>query len=289
MRPLVSLVTPFYNAMPYFRDYLSSVIKQTWRPLEFILVDDGSTDESWEFLASAIPELEKEGIFVYALQREHKGQAAAVNVALPFVTGEYFTWCDADDIMTIDSIEKKTEYLVNHHEIDMVRSDGMYMDGDSNSFISCNATERDSYTQNIFDALFHGATYCYAGCYMVRTASLFECYPEKRIPFSVEGQNLQLLLPVASRTECGFLADVLHFYYRRSSGHSSRICSYTERVQIIDNFSRLRLDILPYCKCDQNYYREEIEKIVKAEKQELCDKVAKRAREEIRKRNGMIC
>lgn len=286
MKPLVSLVTPVYNAMPYFREYLSCVKKQTWRPLEFILIDDGSTDGSWEYLRSAVTQLREEDIFVYTLRKDHAGQAAAINAALPLVTGEYLTWCDADDVMTTDSIEKKTEYLMSHHEVDMVRSDGIYMDGDSNRFISKNATEKDSYTQNIFDALFHGTTYCYAGCYMARTESFFKCYAQKQIPFSMEGQNLQMLLPLASRTDCGFLAEILHFYYRRHSGHSSRICSYTERLRVIEHFSRLRIDILPYCKCDQNYYIEEIRKIEKAEKRLLYDTAIARAREEIRGKAG---
>lgn len=283
MTPLVSLVTPVYNAMPYFREYLECVKKQTWRPLEFIVVDDGSKDESWECLQQMIPELEAIGILVYALQREHESQSAAINAALPLISGEYFTWCDADDLLTPDSIEKKVQYLVNHEELGMVRSDGIYINGDKNH-VSHSAKEKDRSTQNVFDALFHSATYCYAGCYMLRTSLFFECYPEKQIPLSVEGQNWQLLLPPASRSKCGFISEPLHYYCRRSSGHSSKSRSYTEKLSRIQNFAYLRKAILPYCKCDQQYYIEESKLIEKREKRQLYKLAAIYAREEMKRK-----
>lgn len=52
MNPLVSLITPVFNGMPYFKDYLECVLSQTWRPLEFICVNDGSEDNSAEQPAS---------------------------------------------------------------------------------------------------------------------------------------------------------------------------------------------------------------------------------------------
>lgn len=284
MKPLVSLVTPVYNAMPYFKDYLACVMKQTWRPLEFILVDDGSMDGSWEYLGSVARQLEKEGISVYTMRKEHGGQAAAVNAALPLISGELFTWCDADDLMMAESIEKKAKYLISHTDLGMVRSDGLHLDGDSGHIISHSAKQEDSFTQNVFEALFYGSTYCYAGCYMMRTELFFECYPQKQIPLSPEGQNLQLLLPPSSRTECGFLPEVLHSYYQRSGGHSGRRRSYTESLSRIENFYRLRLAILPYCECDWQYYMEENERILERDKQQLYHSAAALARKELKRK-----
>lgn len=255
MSPLTTLITPIYNAMPYLRDYLNCVIGQTWRPLEFIPVDDGSTDGSREYLEEMIPALERAGITVRPLYRSHQGQAAAVNAALPLITGEYLTWCDADDRITPDNIEKKVRYLMEHPELGMVRNDGLVLDGDTGREKRRSTKEQDRSTQNIFDALFRGATYCHAGCYMLRTSLFFACYPDKQIPLSREGQNLQLLLPPASRTDCGFLPEILHWYCQRSSGHSSRKRGFWESRARIRNFSKLRRAILPYCACGQREYR----------------------------------
>ena len=96
---------------------------------------------------------------------------------------------------------------------------------------------------------------------MVRVSLFRRCYPDMSIPLSSEGQNMQLLLPPASRSDCGFVPDVLHYYYCRSSGHSSRKRSFTQQLTRIKNFTSLFLRILPYCDCNQDFYRQEIQKI----------------------------
>lgn len=282
MKALVSLITPFYNAMPYFRDYLGCVLRQTWRPLEFIAVDDGSSDGSWECLMEFLPELERAGIAVKTLRAAHAGQAAAVNAALPLVSGEYLTWCDADDRMTPDCVSKKAEYLSRFPEHGLVRSDGLVMDGDTGRVIAHSARPDDRRTQNVFDALFRGTTYCYAGCYMLRTSLLFACYPDRQIPLSPEGQNLQLLLPPASRSDCGFLPDILHFYCRRDGGHSSQRLSFRQAYARLENFSALRRAILPHCLCDAEHYLEEDRKLTGEAQRALCLTAAAQARKEIR-------
>lgn len=254
MKPLVTLVSPVYNAMPYLRDFLACLETQTWRPMEVILVDDGSTDESADCLRQYQPVLEAAGLSVRLLFCPHQGQAAAMNAALPWITGEFFTWCDSDDLLTPDSVEKKVLWLQAHPEIGMVRSNGIVLDADKGIRLSESAKASDRCQKRVFEDLFLDRTYCYAGCYMVRTDLFFACYPERKMPESPEGQNLQLLLPPASRTECGYLDEPLHTYCRRHSGHSSRDRSYQENLRRMKNFTALRLAILEYCDCDRARY-----------------------------------
>ena len=282
MKSLVTLVTPVFNAMPYFREYIDCVLRQTWRPLELIAVDDGSSDGSWEYFEERLPDFERAGILARPLRIPHAGQAAAVNAALPLASGEYFTWCDADDLLTPDSIEKKADFLTRRPGLGMVRSDGIVLDGDTGNVLAHSAQAEDRRTQNIFDALFRGTTYCYAGCYMVRTALLFACYPDRQIPLSPEGQNLQLLLPTASRSDCGFLPDVLHVYCRRSGGHSSKKLSFRQACARLEHFSALRRALLPYCLCDAEYYSEEDRKLTDEARRSLCRAAAAQIRKETR-------
>ncbi len=283
MRPLVSLLVPVYNAMPYFAGFLRCVAEQTWRPLECILADDGSTDGSAAYLASFRPELERAEVSVRVLTLPHGGQAAAINAALKSAAGEYLTWCDSDDIMLPRCIEAKTEYLLRHPELGMVRSDGLVLNGDTGEILSHSAREEDRQTRQIFDELLRQTTYCYAGCYMVRMELFDQCYPEREIPLSPEGQNLQLLLPPASRSKCGFLPEVLHHYYRRSSGHSSMKRSYTESLKRAKNFSALCREILPFCACDREHYEEEIKRIEQQRMEQLRYSLLIRAKEELKK------
>lgn len=280
MNPLVTLVTPIYNAMPWLRDYLDSVLRQTWRPLEVILVDDGSTDGSADCLREMEPVLTRAGLTVRLLFRDHRGQAAAVNAALPEIRGEFFTWCDADDLLTPDSVEKKTRWLLSHPEIGMVRSNGIVLDADTNTVLSDSAKPADRCDKDIFRELFCDETYCYAGCYMIRSDLFFAGYPDRQMPESPEGQNLQLLLPSASRTVCGYLDEKLHTYCRRSGGHSSQKRAYRAVLRRIENFTALRLTVLAYCDCDRDAYVRLAELREKQARQALLHSAAKLAREE---------
>lgn len=254
MRPLVSLVSPVYNTMPYLQDFLECLRQQTWRPLEVILVDDGSTDDSAQCLRQWQGTLEEAGICVKLIFCTHAGQAAAFNAALPLVTGSFFTWCDSDDRMTPDSIEKKVAWLQAHPDVGMVRSNGIVLDADQSKYLFDSARPEDRMCKDIFEELFLDTTYCYAGCYMIRSELFFACYPQRQIPVSPEGQNLQLLLPPASRTVCGYIDEKLHTYCRRSSGHSSKRRSYQENLSRVQNFTALKLALLDYCTCDRAYY-----------------------------------
>ena len=286
MKPLVSLIVPVYNAMPYFEEFLKCVAKQTWRPLECILADDGSTDGSLDCLENHRTMLEEAGVSVKILSSPHKGQAAAVNAALREVKGEFLTWCDADDVMPPRSIEAKVLYLEEHPELGMVRCDGLVINGDTGEVISHSAREEDRRTQWIFDGLLDQTSYCYAGCYLIRTSLFLECYPNREIPFSPEGQNLQLLLPPASRSECGFLPEVLHYYYRRASGHSSQKRSYTETLNRARNFIDLSKEILQYCDCDREHYEKILDQIWESRMKQLRSSVLLRVREELKKNEG---
>jgi len=283
MNPLVSLVSPVYNAMPWLRDFLRCLEEQTWRPLEVILVDDGSADGSRECMEQSRSALEAAGISLKLVFCPHRGQAAAVNAALGLVTGELFTWCDADDLLTPDSVEKKARWLLAHPEVGMVRSNGIVMDADKGLVLSESARKEDRQQKSVFEDLFRDLTYCYAGCYMIRSDLFFACYPDRKIPESPEGQNLQLLLPPASRSQCGYLDEPLHTYCRRGSGHSSKDRSYQENLRRILNFTALRLEILNYCHCDRDYYTALAAEMEQRSKAKLIYSALLRARKELGK------
>ena len=283
MNPKVTLVSPVYNSMPYLQDFLACLRQQSWRPLEVILVDDGSTDDSAHCMEENRASLEAAGVELKLLFCAHRGQSAAFNEALPHITGEYFTWCDSDDLMTPDSVEKKVRWLMEHPGVSMVRSNGLVVDGDTGRVLSESAREADRCQKNIFEDLFRDLSYCYAGCYMMTTALFFACYPHKKMPESPEGQNLQLLLPPASRTECGYINEPLHTYCRRSSGHSSRERSYQENLTRLKNFTALRLALLEYCSCDRQRFAQIAKEHEQKNMRILLYSAAQRARKELSK------
>ena len=147
----------------------------------------------------------------------------------------------------------------------MVRNNGIVLDADKNIVLSESARPVDRESKDIFKDLFLDLTYCYAGCYMMRKELFFESYPEGQIPVSREGQNLQMLLPPASRTRCGWLDEALMIYRIHNNSHAHHERSIPEMVERAQGFYKLRLQLLPYCDCDQDYYRKETEQIFVSE------------------------
>lgn len=98
MNPLVSILIPAYNAGQWLASTVESALAQTWSPIEVIVVDDGSTDNTLAVARS----FENRGVRVYA--RKNRGAAAARNEAFRLSKGEYIQWLDADDLLSPDKI-----------------------------------------------------------------------------------------------------------------------------------------------------------------------------------------
>ena len=90
----VSIIVPVYNSERYLRDCLESLLNQTLTELEIILVDDASTDKSFEIMAEYKSQYPKIKIFK---SEQNKGQGASRNIGMSLVTGEYIGFLDSDD------------------------------------------------------------------------------------------------------------------------------------------------------------------------------------------------
>lgn len=89
----VSIIIPVYNAAPYLEKCLRSVINQTYRDLEILAIDDGSTDGSAELLDA----LAAEDSRIRIVHQTNQGVSAARNRGLDLATGRYLTFVDGDD------------------------------------------------------------------------------------------------------------------------------------------------------------------------------------------------
>src|SRR5258708_5132388 len=101
MKPLVSILTPAYNAERWIASTIQSAIGQTWTRKEIIIVDDGSTDRTAE-LARQFASKE-----VKVVSTPNQGAAAARNHALQLSQGDFVQWLDADDLLSPDKIERQ--------------------------------------------------------------------------------------------------------------------------------------------------------------------------------------
>lgn len=106
MPPLVSILIPCYNAELWLAETLESALRQTWQPIEIILVDDGSTDRSLAIAQSyQSPNLK-------VITQPNQGASAARNWALQLAQGDFVQYLDADDLLAPDKIERQVERLL---------------------------------------------------------------------------------------------------------------------------------------------------------------------------------
>ena len=98
----VSIGVPVYNVEEYLRQCLNSIMEQTFTDFEVIMVDDGSTDNSFSICQEYVA---KDNRFKL-IHQENKGLAGARNTCLKYMHGEYITWIDSDDKVKPDYLEK---------------------------------------------------------------------------------------------------------------------------------------------------------------------------------------
>ncbi len=122
-QPVVSVVIPTYNYASYLPKALESCLNQTYKRVEIIVVDDGSTDGTRELLGEY-------GDRVRWVHQERRGVSAARNKGLSLAGGEFVNFLDADDYFTQDSIEVRVKILLEDHELGAVISNS-YRERDS--------------------------------------------------------------------------------------------------------------------------------------------------------------
>lgn len=254
MRPLVSFITPAFNAEKYIEAYLKSLLAQDYPQVQIIIVNDGSTDKTEAIILAYREKLLQKGYQFQYHYQSNQGQSCAFNAALALVAGEYLAWADADDWLHPENISAKVEYLENHQGFGMVRCNGRVYDLDNKVSLPDLAKPEDKSPHHVFEKIFSGESYCHAGCYMIRMSLFRQIYPELKIPESREGQNFQLLLPAASRTICGYIDRVLFTYNVHRDSHSHHLRSYTDFVRRLGEFKKLRIELIAYCTCDREYY-----------------------------------
>lgn len=105
MNPLISIVVPVYNVAPYLSRCVSSIISQTYKNVEIILVDDGSTDQSGQIC----DELKQSDKRIIVIHKRNGGVSDARNIGISASCGEYVSFVDSDDQIDNDYVE----YLYN--------------------------------------------------------------------------------------------------------------------------------------------------------------------------------
>ena len=121
--PRVSVVLPTYNQARFLPQALDSILKQTWRDYELIVVNDGSTDETPQILNAY---QERHGFTV--VHQENQKLPRALNNGFRRARGEYLTWTASDNVLLPNMLEVLVDALANNPHVGLVYADWEVID-----------------------------------------------------------------------------------------------------------------------------------------------------------------
>jgi glycosyltransferase involved in cell wall biosynthesis len=123
--PKISVIIPTYNHGRYVGKAINSVLNQTYKDFEIIVVDDGSTDNTRHLIDTYENQIE----YIY---QENQGLASARNTGIQASQAKYVAFLDADDWFAKENLEIKVAYMEDHPDAAWVYSDWQYLDDKGN-------------------------------------------------------------------------------------------------------------------------------------------------------------
>ncbi|EPD59552.1 glycosyltransferase family 2 protein [Faecalimonas umbilicata] len=228
MKPKVSVIVPIYNAEEYLAQCIESVLAQTLKEIELILIDDGSTDESLK-ICNAYSETDNR---IQVFSNRNVGQGLERNFGVKKATGEYISFLDSDDQYKKDMLEKLYKKAV---EINADMVSGGYADICNGNLIKEHPLDNEILDSNvkIKEAMSNLISYekkdGYAGCIAVWD-SIFrrDLLVEKDIQFlserEVYSEDLLYKLTVMSYSKkIAFYSDIVYLYRVNDNSFTNHI------------------------------------------------------------------
>lgn len=219
---LVSLVTPGWNGKQFVHRLLDSIITQTYRPIEYIYVDDGSTDGTAEIVQAYKKQFKTAEIDFKFIQQKNGGISEALMTGFQHVTGKYLSCPEYDDILLPTSVEKRIRYLQNHPDCAVVSADAWVVTENNieerKNKISHNNPNR--FDRNHFYQALMSNSIFNAACNMLRMDLFDKTHTDRKIFSSRIAPNQQILLPLYFHYNRGFIEEPLSIFLIRQGSVS---------------------------------------------------------------------
>ncbi len=218
----VSIITPCFNGEDFAERFFENILEQTYKNIELIFINDGSSDKTEEIAKRYIEKFEQQGRELIYIYQENSGQAEALNKGLAVFSGEYLMWTDSDDILDKDNVRKKVEFLETNTDCGFVMCYAKVVsESDLNKRIDILRRIQPAGEDNFFkDIILEKNVVFTPGVYMVRRDAVLKAIPSRHILNSRVGQNWQMLMPISYNYKCGYLKEELFSYVIREDSHS---------------------------------------------------------------------
>lgn len=211
MNSKISIIVPVYNVEEYLEECLESIINQTYKNIEIILIDDGSTDRSGEIC----DKYSKIDSRVKVFHQDNKGIGATRNVGLSHATGEYIGWVDSDDIIDKNMYEVLLKNMINanasisccnHVEIKGKYEITKYQNNDNLEIVKGNQVIN----------LIRGPITCYLWEKLYKR----ELFEDVHFSNQKVGEDFVVLVDILSNNPKVVITDGCYYYYRIREGSS---------------------------------------------------------------------
>ena len=208
----LTIIMPAYNAAPFIKEAVDSLLNQTFTDFELWIVDDGSTDSTKEMIAS-FDELRIKKIFY----TENRGRVMVCNEVAKQITSEFFTITDADDVSHPTRLQKQLDLLISKPELMMCGTSFMAMDEKGYKFLELllPTEQKEIYEQMPNRSQFLGAT-------TIMRSSVLKYFPELyRLYFKDNIADADLASRIVDQFQTANVLEPL-YYYRIVSSSLSR-------------------------------------------------------------------
>jgi len=208
--PLVSVVMPCYNCRQYVGQAISSILEQTYKNLELIIIDDNSTDGSGEIIKRYLRDRD-----ILITHEMNQGVSRSLNDGIRAAHGEFIARMDADDISDPKRIEMQVELMRSDAELVVCGTNVKCIDQDGNLLFHLGYPTKDEEIRSSFPTFFPMSS----GAQMWRKTALFQAgLFDERIPGC---EDLELTLRLCQVGEAKNIALPLYSYRKNFSSESN--------------------------------------------------------------------
>ena len=235
-QPLISVIVPVYNAEAFLDHCLESIVGQSYRHLEIIAVDDGSTDGS-EMKCDRWAEQDKR---IRVIHQPNGGHSAARNTGLDAMTGELMMMVDSDDVLHPDFTATLLS-LMQNHDADIAVAGYTAFFGDQPDFSSRHDGQPRVYDQQeALLAVFYQQGLTHSPWGRLFKSSLFDGI---RFPLGIIYEDLAIIYPLLKNCHRVVAIDDVLYGYRQHESNSMRVFS-PRRAAVLDVGEKLERQML---------------------------------------------
>lgn len=235
--PKVTVIIATYNAIAYLPSTIDSVIKQTFTDFEVLIVDDGSTDETVDWVSKLVDPR------VRLISQANQGVAVARNQGITGARGEYVAFLDADDLWEPTKLEKQVKCLEENPLVGLVNTSIVNIDEQGKPLGAVNASDVEG---NVLKYIVEENLILCGSAPMVRRSCLEAVQGFDQKLMSAEDWDLWIRL--AARYDFAVIREPLVLYRQHLNSKSNNIERHLKhRLKVIDKtFDTVARDLQPY-------------------------------------------